>query len=90
MVPPNVNHSPAAFAGQNSRRLQYQDLLAKLSNGNDVSASCDVLNDESLNSAVDWPSDDEDDGVLKRYKVIKSEGTGQLLGGFSDVENSIK
>lgn len=90
MIPQNVQRSPSTFTGQDSRRLQYQNVLAKLSNRGEASTSGGALNDEPLNDVVDWPSDNEDDEDLTGYKVIKSEGTGPLLGGFSDVESSIK
>jgi hypothetical protein len=39
---------------------------------------------------VDWLSDDEEDEVLRNYKVNKPEKTGPLLGGFSEIGGGLR
>jgi len=81
LVPQNVQRSPSAFSGQDARLLQYRDAIARLSSSGNEMPDRDKISPE----AMDWPSDEEDEDTLDNYKVVKIDGTGRLLGGFSDV-----
>ncbi|KAK6597552.1 hypothetical protein H4I95_09823 [Botrytis cinerea] len=37
-----------------------------------------------------WASDDEDVEEMKKYKPVKSEDVGPLLGGFADAESTME
>lgn len=85
MIPQNIQRSPSAFSGQDTRLLQYRDMLAKLSDGDNETSAREGAIPDAVPGAMDWPSDDEDDDALDGYKVVKTEGAGSLLGGFADV-----
>jgi glutamate dehydrogenase/leucine dehydrogenase len=90
MVPQNVQRSPSTFSGKDARILQYQDVLANLSSSNKTDPSLDSSAENTLQDAVEWPSDDEDDEIMKGYRVNKPDKTGPLLGGFADIGASMK
>lgn len=90
MVPQNVQRSPSTFSGKDARLLQYQDVLANLSSSNKTNPSLGSSIENTSQDAEEWPSDDEDDEIMKSYKVNKPDKTGPLLGGFADVGASTK
>jgi hypothetical protein len=69
------------FSGQDARLVQYQDVLAKLSNAT-TSREGVFTHDKGLTS-TDWMSDNEDEEEV-RNPVVKS--SGKLVGGFADFE----
>jgi len=88
MVPQSLQRSPATtFSGQDTRLLQYQDVLARLP-ADAVSDANEDLSAHSVQGAIDWPSDEEedDDEDLKRLKIVKPPQIGPLLGGFAEIE----
>jgi hypothetical protein len=92
MVPQNVQRSPSTFSGKDARLLQYQDVLANLSSSNKTDPSSDSSAENTLQDAVEWPSDDDDDDdeIMKSYRVNKPDKTGPLLGGFADIGATMK
>jgi len=91
MVPQSSQRSPATtFSGQDARLLQYQDVLAKLSTDDISDMSVLRSAGDMSQSASDWPSDDEEEENSKKFQPVKPMDIGPLLGGFADVENSIK
>lgn len=85
MVPQNVQRSPSTFSGKDARLLQYQDVLANLSSGDNTDLQLTSSVENTLQDTVEWRSDDEDDEIMKSYKVNKPDKTGPLLGGFADI-----
>lgn len=87
MIPQSFQRSPSTnFSGQDARLLQYQDVLSKIATDQSPNALEPVTN---VHHFADWSSDDEDGGETK-FRVVESREIGPLLGGFADVENSIK
>lgn len=91
MVPQNFQRSPSTFSAKDARRLQYQDVLTNLSgsNSND-DPPLDPYSGGTSQVTLDWASDEEEDELLKNYKVNKPEKTGPLLGGFSDIGGGLR
>jgi len=89
MVPQNVQRSPSTFSGKDTRLSQYQTVLANLPSSNQTVPSSDTSTDNTLQDAMEWPSDDEDVEVMNGFKVNKPEKSGPLLGGFTDIGASI-
>jgi hypothetical protein len=90
MVPQNIQRSPSTFSGQDARLLQYQDVLANLSTSDSTELCADSSSGNASQQAEDWPSDDDDEDVLKGYTVNKPEKIGPLLGGFSEIGTILK
>jgi hypothetical protein len=90
MVPQNAQRSPSTFSGKDTRLSQYQTVLANLSTSNKTDPSLDTSADNTLQEAMEWPSDDEDTEVMESFKVNKPEKSGPLLGGFADIGASMR
>jgi hypothetical protein len=83
MVPQNFQRSPSTFSAKDARILQYQDVLTNLSSSNNNNnPPLEASSEGTSQVTLDWASDDEEDEVLKNYKVNRPEKTGPLLGGF--------
>jgi len=65
-------------------------VLANLSTSNKTDPSSDTLVDNTLQDAMEWPSDDEDAEVMDSFKVNKPEKSGPLLGGFADIGGGMR
>jgi len=90
MLPQNLQRSPTTtYSGQDARLLQYQNVLAKVST-EDLSKTTGNLSAGGQQDATEWASDDEVDDAMQNYRVVRSRDMGPLLGGFADVERSIK
>lgn len=78
------------FTGQDARLLRYQEVLAKMPT-HDESSNTKQTPVEGTHPISDgWVSDDEDLEEMKKYKPVKSENVGSLLGGFADAESAME
>jgi hypothetical protein len=78
-----------AFPAQDVRLLHYQDVLAKMSKI-ETSTKTNQFPAELTQEASDgWLSKDEQVEEIKTYTLVKSEGVGPLLGGFSDADSAM-
>ncbi|TEY43466.1 hypothetical protein BOTCAL_0370g00160 [Botryotinia calthae] len=91
MVPQNVPRAPVTmYNGQDARLLRYQEVLAKIPS-QDGSSNTKQTPVEGTHPISDgWASDDEDVEEMKKYKPVKSEDVGPLLGGFADAESTME
>ncbi|CAD6446910.1 5e9f37c6-c6d1-4496-9dd5-282302e1138e [Sclerotinia trifoliorum] len=91
LVPPDASLSPVTmYNGQDARLLRYQEVLAKMPS-QDKSSNTKQTPVEGTHPVSDgWISDDEDVEEMKRYKPVKSEDVGPLLGGFADAEPAME
>jgi hypothetical protein len=88
---PQVIQPPTAtaFPAQDARLLHYQDVLAKMSKI-ETSTKTNQFPAELTQEASDgWLSEDEQVEEIKTYTLVKSEGVGPLLGGFSDADSAM-
>ncbi|RDL36963.1 Uncharacterized protein BP5553_04396 [Venustampulla echinocandica] len=85
---PQTGPSPAStvFPAQDAKILRYQDVLAEMSAHDQPSKARQVSAENTPNVSDGWISEDDDGEEMKRYKPVKSEGIGPLLGGFADAE----
>lgn len=87
---PQTGPSPAStvFPAQDAKILRYQDVLAEMSAHDEPSRVKQLSAENTPNVSDGWISEDDDREEMKRYKPIKSEGIGPLLGGFADAEQA--
>ena len=89
MTSQNFQRSPSTFSTKDARLLQYQDVLTNLSGNNNNNNSNDpsvgISSRDNSQVVMDWASDDEEEEILKNYKVNMPGKTGPLLGGFSEI-----
>ncbi|KAI9640579.1 hypothetical protein NHQ30_010878 [Ciborinia camelliae] len=91
MIPPNVPRAPVTmFTGQDARLLRYQDVLAKMPTQVESSNTKQTPVEGTHPISDGWISDDEDVEEMKKYKPVKSEDVGPLLGGFADAESAME
>lgn len=78
------------YNGQDARLLQYQDVLAKMPTQEESSNTKQTPVEGTHPVSDGWISDDEDVEEMKKYKPVKSEDVGRLLGGFADAESAME
>ncbi|ESZ91964.1 hypothetical protein SBOR_7654 [Sclerotinia borealis F-4128] len=95
MVPQNIPRAPVTmFTGQNARLLRYQDVVAKMPTLVESSNTKQTPVGATHPMSDGWTSDDEDveemQKEMQKYKPVKSEDVGPLLGGFADAESAME
>ncbi|KAG0651793.1 hypothetical protein D0Z07_1960 [Hyphodiscus hymeniophilus] len=87
MVPQNVMPAPnAIFPAHDARLLRYRDVLAKMST-NEQSRGPLLSSESTPNTSDGWISEEEGLDEPKRYKPVRLENVGPLLGGFAEAES---
>ncbi|QSZ36223.1 hypothetical protein DSL72_007349 [Monilinia vaccinii-corymbosi] len=91
MAPPNVPRAAVKiFTGPDGRLLRYEDVLAEMPTQHGSSNTKQTPVEGTHPFADGWISDDEDVEEMKKYKMVKSEDMGPLLGGFADAEPAME
>ncbi|KAB8293750.1 hypothetical protein EYC80_009235 [Monilinia laxa] len=91
MIPQNVPRAPVTmFTGQDARLLRYQDVLAKMPTQDESNNTKQPPVEGTHPISDGWMSDDEDVEETKKYRPVKSEDVGPLLGGFADAESAME
>ena len=87
MVSQNPAPSSTVLPAHDARFLRYQDVLTKMSKGNQSSRPRQTMNDNTPSASEGWLSEDEDVEETKSYTPVKSDGIGPILGGFADADS---
>ncbi|KAL2059777.1 hypothetical protein VTL71DRAFT_10161 [Oculimacula yallundae] len=97
MVPQNVMPPPASptatsttFPSQDSRLVQYQNVLGRTSATGSLSKSNQYPTDHMAVTSDGWLSDDDEVEETKWHTPVKSDGIGALLGGFADADSAMR
>ncbi|RDW75239.1 hypothetical protein BP6252_06381 [Coleophoma cylindrospora] len=82
--------STTSFAGQDTRILRYQDILAKVTANTQKEALPQFQSTSNTTATDGWISDEDDLEEAKTFSPVKSADLGPLVGGFADAESAME